>query len=119
MAVIAVARIAKAVSVELLEPVPDGLRLVSCPLCHTTHPSLTGDALEAGGHWRCIRCDQRWDARRLATVAAYAAWVATEDTRARGRGAARPGSAPPPATIARRSDEAEDGPQHPQRDATR
>jgi transcription elongation factor Elf1 len=75
MAVIAVASIPEAASVELLEPVPDGSGLVSCPLCHTTHQSLTRDAVETGGDWRCTRCGQRWDARRLATVAAYAAWV--------------------------------------------
>lgn len=88
MAVIAVAPIPEAASVELLESVPDGARLVSCPLCHTTDPSLTRDAVEAGGDWRCTRCGQRWDARRLATVAAYAAWVVAQDTSARVRGAA-------------------------------
>lgn len=76
MAVIAVAQIPEAASVELLEPVADGSQLVSCSLCHTTHPSLTRDALEAAGDWRCSRCGQRWSARRLATVAAYAAWAA-------------------------------------------
>ena len=75
MALITVAPIPEAASVELLESVPDGARLVSCPLCHTTHPSLTRDALEAGGDWRCTRCGQRWDASRIATVAAYAEWV--------------------------------------------
>jgi hypothetical protein len=102
MAVIAVAPIPEAASVELPEPVPDGSRLVSCPLCHTTHPSLTRDALHAGGDWRCVRCGQGWGARRLATVAAYTAWVAAQDPRARMRGAAPPeGAAPLPATDAR------------------
>ena len=55
--------------------------LVSCPLCHTSHPSLTHEALESGIDWPCARCGQRWDARRLAAVAAYAEWAA-----------ARPGS---------------------------
>jgi hypothetical protein len=96
MTVIAVAPTSEAASVELPEPVPDGARLVSCPLCHTTHSSLTRDALQAGGDWRCVRCGQRWGARRLATVAAYAAWVAAQ------RGAAPPeGAAPLPATEAR------------------
>jgi predicted Zn finger-like uncharacterized protein len=45
----------------------------TCPLCHTTAASLSDDALAAGGDWRCTRCGQRWDTRRLATVAAYAA----------------------------------------------
>jgi hypothetical protein len=102
MAMIAVASIPEAASAELPEPVPDGSRLVSCPLCHTTNPSLTRDALQAGGDWRCVRCDQRWDASRLATVAAYAAWVAARDTRARMRGAAQSERAAPlPATEAR------------------
>jgi hypothetical protein len=102
MAVIAVAPKPEAPSVELPEPVPDGSQLVSCPLCHTTYPSLTRDALHAGGDWRCIRCGQCWDARRLATVAAYAAWVAAQDTRARMPGAARPERAAPlPAPEAR------------------
>jgi hypothetical protein len=102
MAVIAVAPNPEVPSVELPEPVPDGSRLVSCPLCHTTHPSLTRDALQAGENWRCVRCGQRWDAGRLATVAAYAAWVAAQDKRARMRGAAHPERAAPlPATEAR------------------
>ena len=79
-----------AASVEVFEPVSDGSRLVSCPLCHTTHASLTRDALEAGGDWRCTRCGQRWDAGRLATVAAYAVWVVAHDTSVRMRGSTRP-----------------------------
>ena len=78
---VAVAAEPEAVSVESLETVPDGSRLVSCPLCHTTHPSLTYGALESGGDWRCHRCGQRWDAKRLATVAGYAAWAAAYDSR--------------------------------------
>lgn len=54
----------------------DTSRLVVCPLCHTRHASLTQEALQTGEAWRCVRCGQDWDARRLATVAAYAAWVA-------------------------------------------
>ena len=57
----------------------DTLRPVTCPSCHTTHASLTPEALQAGGVWGCVRCGQRWDARRLETVAAYAAWVEEND----------------------------------------
>jgi hypothetical protein len=48
-------------------------RHATCPLCFTTNVSMS--ALAAGGGWRCIRCGQRWDARRLAVVAAYAGWA--------------------------------------------
>jgi predicted Zn finger-like uncharacterized protein len=48
----------------------------ACPLCHTPHASLSDDAVNAGEEWRCTRCGQRWDARRLASVAAYAASIA-------------------------------------------
>lgn len=120
MAVIAVAPTPEAASVELLESMPDGVRLVSCPLCHTTHSSLTRDALQAGGDWRCTRCGQRWDAKRLATVAAYAAWVVAQDTSARVRGAAGAESAAPrPATRARSINEAAGAPQQTQRETTR
>jgi predicted Zn finger-like uncharacterized protein len=63
----------------LLEAPPDTSRLVTCPLCHTKHASLTHEALQAGGEWRCSRCGQRWNARRLATVAAYATRVAERE----------------------------------------
>jgi transcription elongation factor Elf1 len=75
--------------VELPEPGPESSRLVSCPFCHTTSTSLTRDALQAGRDWRCTRCGQRWNARRLATVAAYAAWFDVQDTGARVRDAGR------------------------------
>ena len=52
---------------------PPTQRHATCPLCHTTDVSLTDDDLAGGGGWRCIRCGQRWNARRLATAAAYAA----------------------------------------------
>ena len=45
-----------------------------CPLCHTP-TSLPQSALDTGADWRCVTCGQRWDATRLSTVAAYAAWV--------------------------------------------
>ena len=57
----------------------DVQRLATCPLCHTTHPSLTAAALEAGGDWHCARCGQHWDASRLAHDAAYAAWAVEHD----------------------------------------
>ena len=47
-----------------------------CPGCHTPHPSLTREGLTAGVTWRCVRCGERCDARRLATEAAYEAWIA-------------------------------------------
>jgi hypothetical protein len=51
------------------------LRLVACPLCHSTDAITTMSAVEAGGDWRCRVCHQSWNARRLATVAAYTAWT--------------------------------------------
>ena len=59
-----------------LKAPPDPSRLVTCPLCHTRHAWLTPEALQTGEGWQCVRCRQLWDARRLGTVAAYAAWVA-------------------------------------------
>ena len=47
----------------------------TCPLCHTVD-SLTEAALVAGGGWHCRTCGQRWDAARLATVAAYTRFLA-------------------------------------------
>jgi hypothetical protein len=60
----------------MLDGEPDGLSAVTCPLCQTTHSSLTHDALEAGASWCCARCGQRWSALRLLAVSGYAAWVA-------------------------------------------
>ena len=57
----------------LVEVDPLTKQHATCPLCHTTDTSLTDDELAGGRGWRCIRCGQHWDARRLATVAAYAA----------------------------------------------
>jgi len=77
----------------LLETAPDTLRLATCPLCHTTHASLTEEALQAGADWRCLRCGQQWDAGRLAAVVAYAAWAAEHesvDRQRRSRSAVRP-----------------------------
>ena len=50
--------------------------LATCPLCHTQDPSMTNLALSAGVDWQCSRCGSRWDAVRLAKVAAYAVWLA-------------------------------------------
>jgi predicted CXXCH cytochrome family protein len=55
------------------------LQPVDCPNCHTPHASLTDEALHARDSWVCVRCGQRWDAHRLETVAAYAAWVAGQE----------------------------------------
>jgi transposase len=44
-----------------------------CPLCHTVANSISDAALAAGASWKCELCGLRWDAQRLATVAAYAA----------------------------------------------
>jgi transposase-like protein len=60
----------------MLDVEPDGLAAITCPLCQTTHSSLTHEALEAGASWCCARCGQRWNALRLLTVSGYAAWVA-------------------------------------------
>jgi hypothetical protein len=59
-------------------PAPPASRLASCPFCHTRHGSLTQEAALAECDWLCVRCGQRWDASRLRTVAAYAAWVAAQ-----------------------------------------
>jgi hypothetical protein len=67
-------------------PDPAIERHPACPLCHTIEMSLSEDALAAGGGWRCAICGQRWDAPRLATVAAYAVWALERETVSR-RGA--------------------------------
>ena len=62
----------------LLDEAPNLASPATCPLCHA-HASVTQAALDAGGAWRCVRCGQYWDARRLTAVAGYAAWVANRD----------------------------------------
>jgi hypothetical protein len=62
----------------MLDDEPDVARAAVCPMCHTQAP-LTGNAVDADGSWRCVRCGQHWDLARLATVAAYAAWVVEHD----------------------------------------
>jgi len=59
--------------------VPQIWGLARCPLCHTQNPSMTSVAVSAGADWKCSRCDTRWDAVRLATVAGYAVWVAAHN----------------------------------------
>jgi hypothetical protein len=49
----------------------------TCPLCHTVATEMTAADLASGRGWRCRTCDQRWDAPRLATVAAYARYEAS------------------------------------------
>lgn len=61
----------------LATPLDDGKYpplFAMCPLCHTSS-SLSLSELDAGADWQCVTCSQRWDAPRLSTVAAYAAWV--------------------------------------------
>ena len=60
------------------EPVVDPVEITGlaiCPGCHTAEPGLTMVAVDAGAGWQCARCTQRWDAVRLAAVAAYMAWL--------------------------------------------
>jgi hypothetical protein len=52
-----------------------GSAQTTCPLCHTACALMSGGARETPENWRCVTCGQRWDARRLATVAAYASWA--------------------------------------------
>ena len=56
--------------------------LAICPSCHTAAQSITNLAVSQGAEWHCTRCDQRWDARRLAAVTAYNVWVADREERA-------------------------------------
>ena len=60
------------------------LGFATCPSCRTTDATMTNDAGEKGADWRCRRCGQTWSATRLATVAAYAAWVSCQTTLPRG-----------------------------------
>jgi hypothetical protein len=47
-------------------------------MCHTPR-SGAGSAGDVTDAWRCRRCGQHWDARRVAAVAAYAAWSREHD----------------------------------------
>ena len=55
--------------------VPEPAGRATCPSCHTEDATLTNGAVAAGADWRCRRCGQQWDSRRLATGAAYAVWL--------------------------------------------
>ena len=46
----------------------------ACAMCHTPALPLADADIAVGAGWQCLRCGQHWDASRLATVAAYAAW---------------------------------------------
>ena len=65
----------RATALALVKPDPAGQAHATCPLCQTTHVSLSSDAPAADGGWRCVRCGEWWDARRLGTVAAYVDWT--------------------------------------------
>jgi hypothetical protein len=54
---------------------PELIGLATCPACHTADRSMTNLAVSVGADWQCVRCGSRWDAGRLATVAAYAEWL--------------------------------------------
>jgi hypothetical protein len=54
---------------------PELVGLATCPSCHTEDQTVTKLAVSTGADWQCARCGSRWDARRVATVAAYAVWV--------------------------------------------
>jgi ribosomal protein L37AE/L43A len=78
----------KHVTTTMVADEPDVSRGAMCPMCHTPSP-LTSRAVDDGASWRCARCGQRWDAGRLATVAAYAARVTAQQ--AAGHDRATPG----------------------------
>ena len=74
------------------DPLPPATRLVdasdvlpsaTCPMCHTP-ASVTQATADAVQDWRCTRCGQQWDAKRLTAVAAYAAWTVDHDRVASG-----------------------------------
>ena len=58
----------------LPSPAPSTIHIVLCPLCHTA-ASLTDVGVDSGEGWRCSRCGQQWDAKRLIAVTAYERWV--------------------------------------------
>ena len=67
--------------IPLTEPVVEPEGLATCPRCHVENTALTNASLAAGAYWRCARCGSNWDQRRLATVAAYAAWDSARQQR--------------------------------------
>ena len=58
---------------------PEGF--ATCPTCHMVDAALTNASLAAGANWRCGRCGQMWDQKRIATVTAFAAWDAARQRR--------------------------------------
>lgn len=63
------------------DPPPELDGRETCPSCHTEHPRMTKLVGTAGADWQCARCGSRWDAARLAAVAAYAVWLSEHDER--------------------------------------
>lgn len=61
---------------------PELLGFATCPLCRTTHTTMTIETVGKGADWQCARCGQTWSASRVATVAAYASWVSRQTTQA-------------------------------------
>ena len=63
-------------SLSALPPIAAGLSgFATCPSCHSIDATMTTFAVNGGADWHCGRCGQRWDAVRLATVAAYGVWL--------------------------------------------
>lgn len=61
-------------------PVSTSESLTTCPLCHTVHRGLTDEAVQAGADWRCVRCEQLWNAGRLAAADGYQTWAVQHDS---------------------------------------
>jgi ribosomal protein L37AE/L43A len=59
-----------------LEDDGERVRSAMCPLCQTSATIR----LDAGDAWRCGRCGQLWDSRRLGAVAGFEAWAALRRT---------------------------------------
>ena len=59
---------------------PKLVGLAVCPSYHTQDLSMTNLAVSAGADWQCSRCGSRWDAVRLATLAASALWLSEHTT---------------------------------------
>jgi transposase-like protein len=55
-----------------VEALTDAALSPTCPLCHTLEVTLTNAGVAEGAAWRCSRCGQNWNAKRLATASAYA-----------------------------------------------
>lgn len=65
------------------EPLGQLLERVACPLCHADISRASAQFA-----WECRVCGQRWTPLTLATVAAYASWVADRERRGDGAAAA-------------------------------